>query len=169
MSDLALLLEIEAIKRLKYKYFRCLDSKRWAELAECFVEDKDLGRLGPCHLGGCVEREMRLPPCVMPAPCMLDEHASHHQGGDGEEVRAALPAHLALAEQPQEGLMDQGPGLEEVPRTFPVQIAGGELSQLAVDEGSQAIEGLTIALAPGDEQVRECLTGHFLPQAAITA
>ena len=39
MSDLALLLEIEAIKRLKYKYFRCLDSKRWAELAECFAPD----------------------------------------------------------------------------------------------------------------------------------
>jgi hypothetical protein len=31
--------EIEAIKRLKYRYFRCLDTKRWAELAECFAED----------------------------------------------------------------------------------------------------------------------------------
>ena len=26
--------EIEAIKRLKYRYFRRLDSKRWEELAE---------------------------------------------------------------------------------------------------------------------------------------
>jgi len=31
--------DIEAIKRLKYKYFRCLDSKLWDELAECFTED----------------------------------------------------------------------------------------------------------------------------------
>jgi hypothetical protein len=31
--------EIEAIKRLKYKYFRCLDCKAWKELAECFAED----------------------------------------------------------------------------------------------------------------------------------
>jgi bile-acid 7alpha-dehydratase len=31
--------EIEAIKKLKYKYFRCLDRKRWAELAECFAPD----------------------------------------------------------------------------------------------------------------------------------
>jgi len=31
--------ELEAIKRLKYKYLRCLDQKRWAELEECFVED----------------------------------------------------------------------------------------------------------------------------------
>jgi hypothetical protein len=32
------LVEIEAIKRLKYKYLRCLDQKLWDELAECFVE-----------------------------------------------------------------------------------------------------------------------------------
>ena len=33
------LAEIEAIKRLKYKYMRCLDQKRWAEIGECFHED----------------------------------------------------------------------------------------------------------------------------------
>ena len=31
--------DIEAIKRLKHKYFRCLDSKLWDEMAECFTED----------------------------------------------------------------------------------------------------------------------------------
>jgi hypothetical protein len=30
--------EFEAIKQLKYKYFRCLDSKRWNEIAETFTE-----------------------------------------------------------------------------------------------------------------------------------
>ncbi len=29
--------EIEAIKQLKYKYFRCLDCKKWDEMAECFA------------------------------------------------------------------------------------------------------------------------------------
>jgi hypothetical protein len=33
------LVEIEAIKRLKYKYLRCVDQKEWAELEECFVPD----------------------------------------------------------------------------------------------------------------------------------
>ena len=33
------LIEIEAIKRLKYKYMRCLDQKRWDEIAECFTAD----------------------------------------------------------------------------------------------------------------------------------
>jgi len=31
--------DIEAIKRLMYKYWRCLDQKIWAELPDCFAED----------------------------------------------------------------------------------------------------------------------------------
>jgi bile-acid 7alpha-dehydratase len=31
--------DIEAIKKLKSKYWRCIDRKRWDELAECFAED----------------------------------------------------------------------------------------------------------------------------------
>jgi bile-acid 7alpha-dehydratase len=31
--------DIEAIKRLKYKYFRTLDRKLWDEMAECFTPD----------------------------------------------------------------------------------------------------------------------------------
>jgi bile-acid 7alpha-dehydratase len=36
---LAVTEDIEAIKRLKHKYFRCLDSKLWDEMAELFVAD----------------------------------------------------------------------------------------------------------------------------------
>src|SRR5512140_2710466 len=36
MADLQ---EIEAIKRLKYMYCRCLDEKRWDEMVECLTED----------------------------------------------------------------------------------------------------------------------------------
>ena len=31
--------DIEAIRRLKHKYFRCLDCKLWDEMAECFMPD----------------------------------------------------------------------------------------------------------------------------------
>lgn len=31
--------DIEAIKQLKYRYFRCLDCKEWGALAKCFTED----------------------------------------------------------------------------------------------------------------------------------
>ena len=33
------LLDLEAIKQLKYKYFRCLDSKLWDEIAETLTDD----------------------------------------------------------------------------------------------------------------------------------
>ena len=31
--------EIEAIKRLKYTYLRCLDLKQWTEMEQCFTAD----------------------------------------------------------------------------------------------------------------------------------
>ena len=33
------LVELETIKRLKYKYVRCLDQKLWDEIRDCFTED----------------------------------------------------------------------------------------------------------------------------------
>jgi len=53
MADLAeleakirVLEDIEAIKKLKARYWRCLDSKSWDEVLECFAEDAvvDYGR-----------------------------------------------------------------------------------------------------------------------------
>ncbi|MCC6225226.1 MAG: nuclear transport factor 2 family protein [Microthrixaceae bacterium] len=38
-TDLASLLEHEAIKALKFAYLRCLDQKRWDEMYELFVPD----------------------------------------------------------------------------------------------------------------------------------
>lgn len=35
----ATLLDLEAIKTLKARYFRCMDSKDWPGLADCFTED----------------------------------------------------------------------------------------------------------------------------------
>jgi SnoaL-like domain len=37
--DLQDLIEIEEIKRLKYRYIRCLDQKLWDEMGTCFVDD----------------------------------------------------------------------------------------------------------------------------------
>ena len=37
------LVEIELIKRLKYKYARCLDQKLWDEIAECFTAGRGRG------------------------------------------------------------------------------------------------------------------------------
>jgi hypothetical protein len=39
MADIITWQDLEAIKRLKYKYQRCIDTKQWDELRECFTED----------------------------------------------------------------------------------------------------------------------------------
>ena len=39
--ELKKLKDIEAIKQVKYRYFRCLDSKRWNDMRECFTEDAE--------------------------------------------------------------------------------------------------------------------------------
>ena len=75
---LATLTEIESIKQLKYKYFRCLDSKRWAELADCFVPEAtssyDGGKYsfqGRDQIIGFLER-------ALGRPTMISMHHGHH-------------------------------------------------------------------------------------------
>jgi len=38
-ARLAAIEDVEAIKELKYRYWRCLDRKLWDEMAECFTFD----------------------------------------------------------------------------------------------------------------------------------
>ncbi len=38
--------DVEAIKRLKYRYWRCLDLKRWDEMATCFTADASVAFSG---------------------------------------------------------------------------------------------------------------------------
>ena len=38
-TQIRVLVDIEAIKKLKAKYWRCIDKKLWDELEDCFVED----------------------------------------------------------------------------------------------------------------------------------
>ena len=70
--------EIESIKQLKYRYFRCLDRKRWAELADCFAPDAtssyDDGKYsfqGRDQIIGFLEG-------ALGRPSMITMHHGHH-------------------------------------------------------------------------------------------
>jgi len=70
--------ELEAIKQLKYKYLRCLDTKAWGELAECFLEDAtsayDAGKYtfeGREQVIGFLEK-------ALGPPTMITMHQVHH-------------------------------------------------------------------------------------------
>lgn len=70
--------DIEAIKRLKYKYFRCLDSKLWDEMAECFAEDATTDYAdGKLRFQG-VEAVMRFLKEAMNRATLLTIHQAHH-------------------------------------------------------------------------------------------
>ena len=74
MTDLR---EIEAIKRLKYKYLRCLDQKRWDELATCFTADARCSYGDGKYTFEGRDAIMRFLEGAMPKT-MLTSHRVHH-------------------------------------------------------------------------------------------
>jgi hypothetical protein len=72
------LVEIEAIKRLKYKYMRCLDQKLWDEMAECFVEDASAAYSGGKYSFEGREAILQFLRESMGADSFLSSHRVHH-------------------------------------------------------------------------------------------
>jgi hypothetical protein len=70
--------EIEAIKRLKYKYFRCLDCKLWEEMRECFTEDATSAYSSGRYSFRGREQILRFLIDAMDRPTVLSAHHGHH-------------------------------------------------------------------------------------------
>jgi hypothetical protein len=74
MADLQ---ELEAIKRLKYKYLRCLDQKRWNELAECLTKDATSAYSGGKYSFEGRDAIMEFLESAMGADSFLSSHTVH--------------------------------------------------------------------------------------------
>lgn len=72
------LLEIDAIKRLKYRYMRCLDQKRWTELADCFTEDATTSYGDGKYAFTGRDAILRFLSEAMGRPSFLSSHRVHH-------------------------------------------------------------------------------------------
>jgi hypothetical protein len=71
--------DLEAIKRLKYRYFRCLDLKRWDEMAGCFTADATVDYGGGAYRFSGVDAIMRfLRESLGTATGSLGFHHGHH-------------------------------------------------------------------------------------------
>jgi bile-acid 7alpha-dehydratase len=70
--------EIEAIKRLKYKYFRCLDTKRWDEMKECFTEDANAAYSSGKYSFQGRDQIVQFLVDAMNRPTVLSAHHGHH-------------------------------------------------------------------------------------------
>lgn len=69
--------EIEAIKRLKYRYLRCLDQKKWDELAACFTEDARSSYGDGKYSFAGRDEIMEFLKTSMSSPSMLTSHRVH--------------------------------------------------------------------------------------------
>jgi hypothetical protein len=72
------LVEIEQIKRLKYKYLRCLDQKLWEEMAECFVADATAAYSGGKYSYEGRDAILGFLVNSMGAESFLSSHRVHH-------------------------------------------------------------------------------------------
>jgi hypothetical protein len=72
------LVEIEAIKRLKYRYMRCLDQKLWEELATCFTAEAVAEYSGGAYSYDGREAIVDFMRSSMGATSMLTSHRVHH-------------------------------------------------------------------------------------------
>jgi hypothetical protein len=59
--------------------------------------------------------------------------------------------------------MDESGALEGVAFALAAEVAGGEATELVVDEGSEGVEGLAVAVAPLEEKAGDvCRVGQDL-------
>ena len=72
------LVEIELIKRLKYKYMRCLDQKRWDEMVECFSDDAVAQYSGGKYTYEGREAILGFFRAAMGSTSFLSSHRVHH-------------------------------------------------------------------------------------------
>lgn len=72
------LVEIELIKRLKYKYMRCLDQKLWDEMADCLTEDAVASYSGGKYEYEGREAILEFFRHAMGSTSFLSSHRVHH-------------------------------------------------------------------------------------------
>ena len=72
------LVDIELVKRLKYRYLRCLDQKLWDELGSCFTADAVAEYSGGKYRHEGAEAIVAWISNAMGSTGMLTSHCCHH-------------------------------------------------------------------------------------------
>jgi hypothetical protein len=84
---------------------------------------------------------------------MIYEYSAHHLSGDPEEMRATLPVHFILIDEPEIGFVDQCCRLKCVICALAAKIMGCQAAEFAIDYWHKLIERRRIAVAPIIEQL----------------
>jgi len=78
MDALKRLEELEAIKRLKYRYMRCIDQKLWKEMESCFTPSATCSYSGGKFAFQGRDAIMKFLTESMDRPTFLSSHRVHH-------------------------------------------------------------------------------------------
>ena len=101
-----------------------------------------------------VQIDRRLPPCPPlgghAGAGVIDEDSAHGFGGGRKEGTAAVG--LLVSDQSKVRFVNQGGGVEGLPRGFGRDACGGEPPQFVVDEREKVGGGLAVAAVRGFEQ-----------------
>jgi len=107
-----------------------------------------------------------------PAPAALDpalaarapdQDPAHRLGGGGEEMSSV--GEVRIPDQPQIRVVDQGGGVERLPRLLAGQLRRGQPAQLVVDQRQQLLRGVRVALLDSGKDPGDLAhVGQFIPR-----
>ena len=122
------------------------------------VERDELMVAGGAGVNGFVELEVRQVAAAFAGGALargIHKDSPHGLAGDREEVRAILPVDRGAICEMQPGFVDERGGLHGVARFFAPHVASGNAPQFVIDQGSQAVEGCFVPLAPRPKEARD--------------
>ena len=85
----------------------------------------------------------------------IDENPSHRLRREGKEVRPVAIRNRLAPNQANAEFVHDSIGFERVIAAFSLQKAGGDLPQMGVDNGKQAVARLVVAVPPPREPPRD--------------
>jgi hypothetical protein len=140
------------------------------EAFEGFVEGEDVFVFLGGEGDGFIEDDARAASAALVALVgagVVDKDAAHGLGGDGEEVRLALPVDARLIDELHVGFVDEGGRLEGVVVAFLGEVMAGEGAEFIVDEGEEFVSGTTVSAAELFEDLGDIFAeiGHCMRPA----
>ena len=91
---------------------------------------------------------------------VIDQDPAHDLRRDTKEMRSILPIDLALVDEPDVRLMNEGRRLQGVVGPLAPKLARGNAAKLRIDEWQQLVERSPVAATPIAEQRRDVARRH---------
>jgi hypothetical protein len=90
-----------------------------------------------------------------PRSRMIDENPPHQARSHAKEVGPVAPVELPLIDQSQVGFVHQGGWLQRLAGYLMPQLCASDTSQMVVDNRDEPVQGVSFAIADGEQKVRD--------------